>query len=183
MNRIEAMQPQQQKTSHLKSLIVAAVVLLAALLSLGVAADPRPIAIQPVAIQAAAANDDSAGQALGCLAMNIYHEARGEPEMGKLAVAAVTMNRVDNKHYPDSVCGVVWQKKQFSWTSAKAESQIIKDAKAWENALEIAQRFMSGSELSVVGKATHYHNLAVSPAWGDNQHLVTQVGNHLFYAL
>jgi len=172
------MQTRQQKPSHLKSLIVAAVVLLAALLSLSVEADPRPVADQAIA-----ASDDASGQELGCLAMNIYHEARGEPEMGKLAVAAVTMNRVNNKHYPDSVCGVVWQNKQFSWTSAKPESQIIKDSKAWENALEIAQRFMSGSGLSVVGKATHYHNLAVSPAWKDNQRLITQVGNHLFYAL
>ena len=85
------MQTRQQKPSHLKSLIVAAVVLLAALLSLSVEADPRPVADQAIA-----ASDDASGQELGCLAMNIYHEARGEPEMGKLAVAAVTMNRVNN---------------------------------------------------------------------------------------
>jgi len=171
------MQSRKQESSHIKSLIVAAVILLAALLSLNVAADPRPLTTKAIAA------DDASGEALGCLAMNIYHEARGEPEMGKLAVAAVTMNRVNNKHYPDSVCGVVWQNKQFSWTNSKPESKMIKDSKAWQNAIEIAQRFMTGSELSVVGKATHYHNLAVSPAWKDNQRLVTQVGNHLFYAL
>ena len=43
--------------------------------------------------------DSVYGQELGCLAMNIYHEARGETEKGKLAVAAVTMNRVNKKYY------------------------------------------------------------------------------------
>ena len=33
--------------------------------------------------------------------MNIYHEARGEPEPGKYAVAAVTLNRVKSKKHPN----------------------------------------------------------------------------------
>ncbi len=123
------------------------------------------------------------GQELGCLALNIYHEARGETEKGKLAVAAVTINRVNSKHYPNTVCEVVWQRKQFSWTNLKEKYHAVKDTKAWKNAVEIAQLFMDGGSWPGVGKATHYHTTAVSPNWKDEDHLIAQVGNHLFYAL
>ena len=125
----------------------------------------------------------TSGQELGCLAMNIYHEARGETEKGKLAVAAVTMNRVKAKYYPDTVCGVVWQKKQFSWTELKVKYHAVNDTKAWVNAIEIAQLFIDGGNWPGVGEATHYHTTAVSPNWKDDTLLVAQVGNHLFYNL
>ena len=125
----------------------------------------------------------SFGQELGCLAMNIYQEARGEPEIGKFAVAAVTMNRVKNKYYPSTVCGVVWQPKQFSWTNLKRKYHVIKNTRAWEEALIIAQRFMEGDHWPGVGKATHYHATTVSPNWKNEENLIAQVGNHLFYAL
>ncbi len=134
-------------------------------------------------IKALMNSETSYGNELGCLAMNIYQEARGEPEKGKLAVAAVTMNRVKNKHYPSTVCGVVWQPKQFSWTRLKIKYHVIKNTRAWEKALIIAQRFMEGEDWSGVGEATHYHAMHVSPNWKEGEDLIVQVGNHLFYAL
>ena len=50
---------------------------------------------------------------LHCLSLNVYHEARGEPIQGQLAVAYVTMNRLVSGRYPDSICNVVWQDRQF----------------------------------------------------------------------
>jgi len=44
-----------------------------------------------------------------CLALNIYHEARNQPTVGKLAVAQVTMNRVKDVRFPNTICGVVYQ--------------------------------------------------------------------------
>ena len=38
-----------------------------------------------------------------CLATNIYHEARSESTIGKIAVAWVTVNRVNTERYPDTV--------------------------------------------------------------------------------
>ena len=64
---------------------------------------------------------------IDCLATNIYHEARSESTIGKIAVAWVTVNRVNTEQYPDTVCGVVHDavldsngnpkrnKCQFSW--------------------------------------------------------------------
>ena len=59
---------------------------------------------------------------LDCLAINIYREAGYEPFEGKVAVAQVTMNRVEDPQFPNDVCSVVYQKSttvktvcQFSW--------------------------------------------------------------------
>ena len=53
--------------------------------------------------------------AVMCLAMNLYHETRGETLAGNIAVGYVTMNRVADKRYPDTVCGVVHQAKYHGW--------------------------------------------------------------------
>ena len=62
-----------------------------------------------------------------CLAQNIYHEARSESTAGRMAVALVTLNRVKDQRFPNTICGVVKQTKyypsgkidlhscQFSW--------------------------------------------------------------------
>ena len=60
---------------------------------------------------------------LDCLAKNIYHEAKGEPFEGKVAVAQVTINRAASGQFPSDICKVVYQKNvvydkvlcQFSW--------------------------------------------------------------------
>ncbi len=123
------------------------------------------------------------GEQLGCLAMNIYQEARGESTQGKMAVGAVTMNRVRSKHYPSTICEVVWQPKQFSWTSLKVKYHGPTNVKAWVQALGLAKLFMDGGVWSGVGEATHYHAVTVSPNWMDSEQLVARYGNHLFYTL
>ena len=40
---------------------------------------------------------------VSCLAMNMYHEARNQSFAGQLAVANVTMNRVNDERFPDTI--------------------------------------------------------------------------------
>lgn len=47
--------------------------------------------------------------------MNLFYEARNQPLTGQRKVLDVVMNRVRNSNFPSSVCGVVSEKKQFSW--------------------------------------------------------------------
>ena len=112
-----------------------------------------------------------------CLVYNVYHEARGEPEKGKLAVALVTLNRVDHKNYPKTICGVVFQKYQFSWTNRWKRAKI--EPKQWQASKDAA--FTAYMNRDSLGKftATHYHNLTVSPNWGLKR--VIRIGNHIFY--
>lgn len=53
---------------------------------------------------------------LNCMIENIYLEARGEDLKGKILVGSVVINRSKDKHYPSTICGVVYQPHQFSWT-------------------------------------------------------------------
>jgi N-acetylmuramoyl-L-alanine amidase len=48
-----------------------------------------------------------------CLAQALYHEARGETELGRIAVAQVILNRVRAKVYPDTICGVVYENRHM----------------------------------------------------------------------
>lgn len=52
---------------------------------------------------------------IDCLAKIIYHEARGEPKKGRTAVGMVALNRVKHEQFPDTVCSVMRQPRQYSW--------------------------------------------------------------------
>ena len=119
--------------------------------------------------------------AIVCLAMNIYHEARGEEFEGQVAVAEVTMNRVASEKFPDTVCDVVWQKNQFSWTN-DGRSDKTPETEAYREAVSIATEFVDGgSNLEVGHGALWYHTSAVSPFWADHYRLLGNIGNHYFY--
>lgn len=121
-----------------------------------------------------------------CLATNMFFEARGEDLAGKFAVGLVTLNRVESKKYPDNVCDVVWQKKQFSWTHdgkhddpTRFKSEV--DKKAWEESKELANALLKNKPQPVLEGSTMYHSLKVSPYWAKHYEPVAIVGNHIFY--
>ena len=125
-------------------------------------------------------------EALFYLALNIYHEARGEPIHAQIAVAEVTLNRVNSPNYPDTIKGVVTQTGggscAFSWY-CDGKSDKPKDKKSWTRALFLADFIMDqGDYISVVGEdALFYHNLSVTPYWLSDVKKLTTVGNHVFY--
>ena len=117
---------------------------------------------------------------LHCLALNIYHEARSESLEGKLAVGQVTMNRVRSAHYPNSICKVVWQRGQFSWTH-DGRSDRPHNPEAWNEALRIAMITCERNAHGLVGRATHYHAVYVRPYWTKAFRYVGRIGRHVFY--
>ena len=122
-----------------------------------------------------------------CLAKNIYYEAGHESYEGKLAVAQVTMNRVNNPKYPKDVCSVVYQKStnsvcQFSWTCI-VNQMSSKNKYAWEEANYIASRALTQPIIHDTiynTNALFYHAVYVNPGWNKSQ-VVTKIGNHIFY--
>ena len=103
----------------------------------------------------------------------IYYEARGESERGKLAVALATLNRVDSPRYPKTVCEVVYQKNQFSWTRKQSKST------KWQESRYLAQKAYDNRDILGSFKATHFHNLRVNPRWKLKR--LTKIGGHIFY--
>ena len=118
--------------------------------------------------------------ALRCLAMNIYFEARGESRRGQLAVAAVTLNRKRSPHYPDSICAVVWQSRQFSWTHQPVWHRPRND-RAWRFAMKLANEVYHNKVKLPVVRATHFHARYVAPEWSTQMKRVARIGKHLFY--
>ena len=109
------------------------------------------------------------------LALTVYHEARGEPDLGQLAVAHVVLNRADNRNL--SVREVVLQDKQFSCYNEGV--RLPQDWKAFYKAMENVTIAIQGHDFTE--GATHYHEVRVSPYWTGKMEFVGQIGNHKFY--
>jgi spore germination cell wall hydrolase CwlJ-like protein len=127
-------------------------------------------------------------QQLECLTRNIYYEAGGEPFEGKVAVAQVTLNRVESGRFANSICGVVYQKNviyervvcQFSWfCDGSSKVKPIYSA-VWRESEEVAKKvLLENFRLPSMKKALYFHNDQVSPQWG--KPLISKIGRHYFY--
>ena len=122
-----------------------------------------------------------------CLTSGIYFESRGETLKGQAAVAQVILNRVRNPAYPSTICGVVYQNKnwynrcQFSFACDRIPD-IVWSRSAWATAKEIALAVTAGKIwFPEVGSATHYHATYVKPDWGPTMKRVSKIGKHIFY--
>jgi spore germination cell wall hydrolase CwlJ-like protein len=122
---------------------------------------------------------------LDCLAKNIYFEAAGESYEGKLAVAQVTINRVNDSRFPSTICGVVYQRTlgtcQFSWTCLK--NLAVRNKYAWEESEIVARKALTEPILHdkiASTNAQFYHAVYVNPGWKNR--VVAKIGNHVFYA-
>ena len=120
-----------------------------------------------------------------CLARNIYFEAGGEPRNGKIAVAEVTMNRVNSNDYPRTVCGVVNQKIrgtcQFSWV-CQDKKPVRRNTDAWRDSVKIAENILiSKQHYGIIGNAKHFHAVYVDPEWAESKRMIKKIGQHIFY--
>jgi len=121
-----------------------------------------------------------------CLAQAIYFEARGETVDGQFAVGRVVLNRVGDKRYPDTICGVVFQNQkwvdrcQFSFACDET-SDNPKEHASWKIARRIASLVQSNWLPDDLGAATHYHADYVSPGWAGRMDKTASVGRHIFY--
>lgn len=118
---------------------------------------------------------------LTCLALNVYHEARGDSVEGQAAVALVTINRA--KLSGKEVCEVVFEPRQFSWTIVGAVGQRIlpshhpKEKDAWEKAKQVALSALYMKDFT--GGATHFHEASINPKWPHKR--IGRWGSHIFY--
>lgn len=124
---------------------------------------------------------------LRCLALNIYFEARSEPNLGGRAVGHVVMNRAYHAGFPNSVCDVVRQggarvlnRCQFSWWCDGQTDQPY-DQVQWARSLQLAFEIYSGKSQDPTGGALWYHADYVNPYWSRVFHRGPQIGRHIFY--
>ncbi|MCP4382110.1 MAG: cell wall hydrolase [Hyphomicrobiales bacterium] len=142
------------------------------------------VAVDPVEFAAASPGE------LKCLAEAVYFEARGENQAGQAAVAQVVINRVRNRHYPNTICQVVYQNEtkrhrcQFSF-ACDGKVERVGNRSAWRRAMDVARRVLAGNDQRTVSvhSATHYHADSVSPVWAGRMRKVDTIGRHIFYSM
>jgi spore germination cell wall hydrolase CwlJ-like protein len=125
-----------------------------------------------------------------CLAKVIYHEAKGEPIVGKKGVAKVVLNRTNHKKFPKTICGVVNQidfdkgKKlcQFSWVCSR-KTKIKYNSDSWEDSLDLSDAILNKrvslpnfSPDVLFFKSTHSRY-----RWGKEYKLAARLGQSNFY--
>ena len=135
-----------------------------------------------------------------CMAKNIFFEAAIESTAGKLAVAHVTLNRVDSKHFPSTVCEVVYEgphytgangtqypvrdRCQFSWYCDGKGDDPREGSRLWEDSQELAKYVLLRQEElpDITDGALHYHaNYINSPKWAKKKKITTKIDTHIFY--
>jgi N-acetylmuramoyl-L-alanine amidase len=111
------------------------------------------------------------------LAKAVHSEARGEPFQGKVAVAAVILNRTEAKGFPRTVRGVIYQPKAFT---AVSNGQF--SLKPSKSAYQAAREALRG--VDPTGGATYYFNPETATSgWmfeEAKKHRTTKIGKHVF---
>lgn len=136
----------------------------------------------------------SVGMQLTCLAVTLYHEARGEGNAGMLGVANVVINRMHDPRWPDTICEVVSQGPTLKWDVnaplrnkcqfsfyCDGKSDIPTNQKSFSKAVRIAEDAWYSYNLSVdiTEGSTFYHATSVTPNW-PYKYILT-INNHKFY--
>ena len=133
-----------------------------------------------------------------CLAQNIYFEAGNQPIAGKVAVANVTMNRVEDLQFPNEICDVVYQTKEYkkSWKTGElipkrgmcqfswycdGKSDDPKDSVTWLESIRVADLILNGETIDITGGALWYHAYYVNPYWAAHLQQIVIIEDHIFY--
>ncbi len=116
-----------------------------------------------------------------CLAGAIYFESRGEPVAGQLAVAQVVVNRAESNLFPESYCGVVYQRSQFSFVKGGTMPRIKRGSSAWKQAKAVARIAHEGLWDSQAADSLYFHAKYVRPSWSRKKVARATINTHIFY--
>lgn len=113
-----------------------------------------------------------------CLARAMYFESNRSSPDGMLAVGTVVMNRVADKAYPNSVCGVVGQKNQFA---PGVLSKKMTEKKSAALAYSVADQVLRGKRhTTLTSDVKHFHTAGYKFPY-NNMYYVLEAGGNNFY--
>ncbi|MGX1981887.1 N-acetylmuramoyl-L-alanine amidase [Thermolongibacillus altinsuensis] len=108
------------------------------------------------------------------MANAVHGEARGEPYIGQVAVAAVILNRVESPSFPNTVAGVIFEPGAFT---------AVSDGQIWLTPNETARKAvldaLNGWDPS--GGALYYFNPSTATnGWIWSRPQIKRIGKHIF---
>lgn len=124
-----------------------------------------------------------------CMANTVYYESQGESTKGQLAVANVIMNRVESKHFPNTICKVTKQSTikynkricQFTWYCTKGGN--IKYTPAYAKAIVVSIAAIQRKNIDPSNGAVNFYAFKlVHPKWAKSSKLMVsaKIGGHVF---
>lgn len=124
-----------------------------------------------------------------CLAKNLYWESRNQTVSAMYAVAEVVISRVEDDRWPDTVCGVIKQKRrgicQFSWyCDEKSDEPLLhipRERIAWQLAEIVADVVLEHGPSDLTKGALWYHSNKVRPDWSYAYLPIRVIEDHIFY--
>ena len=125
---------------------------------------------------------------LACLALNVYHESRGSVLIDKVGTAFVAMNRLTKAYRgAKTICDVIWQLSQFSWTN-DGRSDFPKDDQAWIEAQFVALMVFWADRFDLddpTNGATHYvrHDIFNDVPWTKRAVWTNRLGDHIYMVI
>lgn len=111
---------------------------------------------------------------LNLLSRIVHAEARGEPYKGQVAIAAVVLNRVKNKSFPNTIAGVIYQSGAFT---AVSDGQI--NLTPDQTARKAAQDALNGWD-PTYGSIYYFNPNTATSGWMWSRPYVITIGKHRF---
>ena len=112
-----------------------------------------------------------------CMTRVMYFESNRSSAEGMLAVGTVVMNRMGDREYPRTVCGVVGQKNQFA---PGVLYKPMKEGRSKALAESVAEQVLHGARHPGVQKAKHFHTAGLRFPY-NNMYYVLEAGGNEFY--
>lgn len=131
-----------------------------------------------------------------CLALNMYHEARGSSVEDQIATTYVVFNRLKSSEYPltlrtneQNICNIVFDKYQFCWTNGVIKTP--KEKEAWNKSQKLALELYYNDEHRKLANEFSLKHYVVSsmlndptkPKWINNRKLTVKIGKHSYMAI
>ncbi len=128
-----------------------------------------------------------------CLTEAVYFESRGEPEVGKRAVAHNVLNRTKSGEFPDTVCGVVKQRlpgartHQYSYRDDLPRRVDLSDPSTKEELAEsakVAYKALAGKSKDPTNGALYFYSTRAvkrKPHWARGMKMTVAINDHKFY--
>jgi spore germination cell wall hydrolase CwlJ-like protein len=116
---------------------------------------------------------------LECMGLTVYGEARGESKFGQLLVMDVIYNRKKSVSYPNHLCDVIKQHRQFSFW--KGEYKSPRDKRSYSKIKKLVNEYELGVWRGIARDSMWYHADHINPRWASKLEMVWHIDNHIFY--
>ena len=112
-----------------------------------------------------------------CLSAIMFGEARGESDIGKVAVAYTAINRKADPSYPKNICQIMNQPYQYDFLNKygmPTQTQVA-------YLMPLAKAILEGKVDDPTKGAKWFHTKQIKPIWAKQKDIKLALGNHIFY--